>query len=146
MNFSKKEILTISIHITKVDKIEGNTGEVIMIYFTGHVDGELFKGSIKQEGIDTQLHYFSKIKTLSARYLLEGTDYEGKPCHLFIENNATIQLDSKSDENIKTHPKIITDSKVLAWLETADLCGEIEATKDELLIHIYLINEVISEA
>ncbi|HEX3022901.1 MAG TPA: DUF3237 domain-containing protein [Lachnospiraceae bacterium] len=135
MDKLRKEILTISVHVTRIDKVEGSTGEAIMIYFTGHADCEAFKGSIINEGVDTQKNYYGMNKMLSARYMLEGIDSKGEACHLFIENNASIPLEEEG--KIQTVPKIITDSKELAWLETADLTGEIEFVNGDLVIHIF---------
>lgn len=130
---SKKEVLTLSVNILSVAEVKGYTGEVVLIRFSAHADCELFKGSTAEEGVDTQVQYAQKQKSLSARYVLSGTDYTGSSCRIFIENNALV----RDDEPIQTVPKIITDSKALAWLETAELTGEIESTQEALMIHVY---------
>lgn len=129
----RNEVLTIFIHILSVDEIKGNNGNVVMIAFDGYSDCENFKGVIEKNGVDTQISYKGKPQSLSARYLLKGKDIKGNNCSLFIENNATM----KDNDPLKTNPIIITDSKELSWLETAKLTGEIENSKDGLIIHIF---------
>ena len=69
---------------------------------------------------------------MSARYMLEGIDSEGQSCRIFIENNGT---DINGD--IQTTPMILTDSKVLAWLETAELTGRLDFAGEEMIIRIF---------
>ncbi len=129
-----KKIMTIKIEILSVAEVKGATGEILMIQFSGVTDDELFRGRVEQSGTDTQIQYYGNIRTLSARYILSGTDAKGNPCHIFIENNGVI---SGNQDPIKTVPKIITDSPELAWLETAQLSGDIEETSEGLMVHIY---------
>lgn len=129
-----KKIITIKIEVISVVEVKGATGEILMIQFNGVTDGELFRGRVEHSGTDTQIQYYGNIRTLSARYVLNGTDAKGNPCHIFIENNGDID---GNQFPIKTVPKIITDSPELAWLETAQLSGEIEETSEGLMVHIY---------
>jgi hypothetical protein len=129
----RNEVLTIFIHIISIDEIKGDHGNVVMIAFDGYSDCENFKGKIEKNGVDTQISYQGMPQMLSARYLLKGKDIKGNNCSIFIENNAIV----KENEPLKTNPKIITDSKELSWLETANLSGEIENSTDGLIIHIF---------
>ena len=52
---------------------------------------------------------------------------------MFIENNGV----SEEGRELRTKPEIVTDSAALAWLESAELVGEIEGG-EELVIHIRL--------
>lgn len=136
MNSNKTKILTINIEILSETQVKGATGEVTMIQFRGNTNSEIFCGSIKENGTDTQIGYYGKVRILSARYMLSGTDSKGNPCKLFIENNAEL---NDNNEFEKTSPKIITDSPELAWLETAVLSGELDFSSDGLKVHIYVI-------
>lgn len=127
----KKEVLTIKIDITGSNEVKGKTGTAVMISFNGTADCELFHGKTGSEGIDTQMEWYGSVRTLSARYVLEGIDYTGKECHIFVENNGEI-----IDGVITTAPKIFTDSEALAFLETAKLQGT-ASWSPQLTIHIF---------
>lgn len=128
---TKKEVLTITIDITGSTEVKGKTGTSVMISFSGTADGELFHGKTISEGVDTQKEWYGSVRTLSARYVLEGIDYTGKECHIFVENNGEI-----IDGVITTTPKIFTDSEALAFLETAKLKGT-ATWSPQLTIHIF---------
>lgn len=130
----KEEILTFEIDITGVEEVKGKTGEAAMVTFTGNADCNLFKGIVLPGGVDIQKKCYGSFNTLSARYILEGTDKTGKECRIFVENNGTF------DENgVKTTvPKIFTDSEALSFLETADLIGTLAPRHNGVTIHIFL--------
>lgn len=129
-----QEVLTVSVKITGQDRVTGAAGDAGMVYFTGDVDCENFQGRILPGGVDTQKNMGGRI-TLSARYMLEGTDGDGTPCHIFIENNGEID---PSDGTARTVPIVITDSPRLQWLETARLSGTLEPNGEmAVLIHIF---------
>lgn len=129
-----KEVLTISVDITGFSGVQGNTGEALMIFFGGEANSEVFRGKILPGGIDTQKQWKGETRTLSARYVLEGTDCEGNSCKMFIENNGII--DEKGE--MRTVPRILTDSKALAYLETAELSGTISPKENGVIIHIWM--------
>lgn len=128
-----KEVLTIDVSIKEVMGVKGNLSEAVMILFGGKCDSDLFQGVICSGGVDTQKQVYGDNRELSARYLLEGEDFEGTPCKLFIENNGTFD----EDGSIITKPRIITDSKALAFLENASLFGSIESIEGGVRIHIF---------
>ncbi len=116
-----KKVMSVTVSDTELHSVEGNTCHVDMQYFTGEVTGEYLNGKIMGEGTVVIKDYKEGETRLCSRYMISGTDSEGKKCSMFIEDNGTI------DENGKavTRPILITDSTALSWLETADLQGRI---------------------
>lgn len=116
-----KKVLSIHLTESNLYTVEGNTCHVDMQYFSADASGEYFNGTTKDEGTAVIKDYAKGSKQLCSRYILSGTDADGTSCSIFIEDNAT------ADENgiFTTRPTIITDSKALAFLETADLQGRI---------------------
>ena len=122
------EVLRVYVNVTGCHEVVSGDKTVRMLPFNGTCDGPFFKGTILSGGVDTQKGYADGEGTLSARYMIEGTDCEGNVCKLFIENNAEFNKD--------TVPNIITDSPALKWLETAKLRGRIECPEGQLTIVI----------
>ena len=81
------EVLTINVRITAINEVKGNAGTARMILFDGDAASEYFTGTILPGGVDTQKDKPGEGTLLSARYILEGTDYKGESCRIFIENN-----------------------------------------------------------
>lgn len=122
-------IVTINVTTYEAQMLEGRNSRVVMIPFSCKAEGNYFNGKSVADGIDTQIttaDHFS----LSARYMLEGTDRSGKPCRLFVENNGT-SLDN-------CVPKIYTDSKELSFLENAKLASDVECVKNGVIVRIYM--------
>ena len=132
-----KLVLQIEVDIDKVIEVKGSTGKVTMVLFHGKSDCENFKGEIMPGGCDTQKEIGGNALSLSARYALEGTDNTGTYCHIFIENNGTME----PGKDFKTKPTIITDSYALKWLETADLYGTIGQREGGVIISFYQNHE-----
>ncbi len=116
-----KEVFSVDVVIDGSYEVKSEGGSACMITFHGESNCESFKGKILPGGVDTQKQLSNGERTLSARYILEGQDYTGKQCHIFIENNGYFM----EDGTIKTKPIIITDSKALSWMTTADLTGTV---------------------
>jgi hypothetical protein len=57
-----------------------------MILFHGDADCDNFHGKVLPGGVDTQVQYQGEKRSLSARYILEGTDIDGCSCRIFVEN------------------------------------------------------------
>lgn len=129
-----EEVLTINIEVTGAEEVKGNKGETCMISFKGTCDCKNFKGDVLPTGIDTQREYYGEYRTLSARYIMVGTDCDGQPCRIFIENNGEMV----GGEIGKTTPRILTDSKALAYLEESELYGTIEGIEKGVRIHIFM--------
>ncbi|UOQ49781.1 DUF3237 domain-containing protein [Gracilibacillus caseinilyticus] len=135
-----EEILTVHVQIENTIKLNNNDGDsVIMITFKGHVTGDYFKGEILDGGVDTQIMgRFDDRHTLSARYMLEGKDYTGEPCKMYIENNGSVNNKLKNGL-FRSYPKIITNSKALAFLNDDILVAEGLPAASGLDINIYKI-------
>lgn len=126
------EILRIQVTVDGCHALEAAPRGVRMLPFSGSCEGPLFHGTILSGGVDTQVDIAPGQGTLSARYMLEGTDDAGQACKLFIDNSAVTRWGG----DMVTHPRIITDSASLKWLETAALTGRIEEKGDHLDIVI----------
>ena len=135
-----EELFTVHVQIEDTVKLNNNDGDsVIMLSFAGHVTGDSFNGEILDGGVDTQIiGRFGDRHTLSARYMLEGTDYTGEPCKIFIENNGNINNKLKN-AIFRSYPKITTNSKALAFLNDDILVAEGVSTESGLDIKIYKI-------
>ena len=129
-----QEVLTVLVDITGVTRVEGARGSCQMVAFTGTVDCPNFRGRILPGGVDTQKMTAGHL-SLSARYILEGTDGTGHAGHIFIENNG--ETDDPAAPMV-TAPVLYTDSPALRWLETAALRGVLEPRPDGgVNIHIF---------
>ena len=121
-------IMTIYIEITATHGLSGDDVSVNLLYFHARAEGRLFNGETVTDGIDTQV--FDKGQfSLSARYMLEGVDFEGNKCRVFIENNGTT-LDN-------CRPRIYTDSKAISYLCNTELTAKGETVGDGVVIRIY---------
>ncbi|ACL75267.1 DUF3237 family protein [Ruminiclostridium cellulolyticum] len=120
-----EEVLTVNIKIKNAIDLKNDNGDsVVMISFTGDVKSKYFEGKVLPGGIDTQVIGKSGDRhTLSARYMLEGKDYKGETCKIYIENNGNIN-NHLQGVLFRTYPKIITDSKALDFLNHDLLLGE----------------------
>lgn len=122
-------IMTIAVTTYGTQSFEGQASRVVMIPFSAEATGKYFNGSTVTNGVDTQITTKTGF-SFSARYMLEGFDLSGNKCRLFIENNGT------SLENCR--PKIYTDSRELAFLETAELKAKAECVEDRVVVSIYM--------
>ncbi len=127
-----KLIMTLHITTHEAQVVAGAHAKVVMLPFSATASGEFFIGETVVPGIDTQHGDVSGYR-LSARYLLAGTDYTGTPCRLFIENNG-------SHETGYT-PRIVTDSKALAFLEDATLTAQITCGNEGLVVTVFQVME-----
>lgn len=126
------EIFRIKVFLDGKHELTTGAKAVRMLPFTGSCESPLFRGTILSGGVDTQVDSAPGEGTLSARYMLEGTDAEGKLCRLYVDNSAV----RREGREMVTHPRITTDSEALKWLETASLTGRIESKGDHLEIVI----------
>ena len=81
-----RNLLDIRVILDACLDVRGEAGSATMICFHGDASSELFTGTILQGGVDTQIEYAGQKRVLSARYALEGTDYTGQKCRIFIQN------------------------------------------------------------
>lgn len=126
-----KLIMQIKVSLGEQFFVDGLECAVNMISFTGEAYGKYFNGKVIGTGVDTQKIVKDKGVNLSARYMLEGTDYENNKCRVFIENNG-------SDMNNCT-PLLVTDSKVLKNLQKAKLRSSVEPIEGGVLVSIFKI-------
>ncbi len=126
------EILRIHINITGFESVNGTEKAVNLVSFGGRAESELFSGEILSGGVDTQTVYPDGSVSLSARYILSGTDKNGNKCRIFIENSVPREQSGGNE----TSPFIITDSPVLAKYEKIPLVGYMEQDEDGLTIII----------
>ncbi len=115
-----KLIMTIHVTVHEPIAVKGSERTVTLLPFSAEAEGEYFTGSTIAAGCDTQYHYPDGAFFLSARYMLEGKDFKGQPCRVFIENNGS-SLDN-------CRPRITTDSAALSFLEGTDLKATVEPT------------------
>lgn len=128
-----KEIFTFYIDIGPSDSVAGNSGSATMIHFTGRGECDNFNGKVVADSVDTRLKFPGMVESLSARYILDGTDAAGRPCRVYVENNGI------DDNGMVTEPVIITDSPDYAWVETAPLHGTVSWEKG-LTIHMWTVD------
>ncbi len=125
-----EEVMIIHVKLSKKSYyLKSKELDVCMLPFTGTAEGPYFRGEILGEGIDTQMIYHDGRFALSARYMLEGTDYKGNPCRVFIENNGEAM-----DQCI---PSIVTDSSELQFLSEQKLFSKVVAAEDSITVKIY---------
>ncbi len=124
-----KLITTIYVTTFSAQMLESKYSKVVMIPFKAKAEGDYFCGETVANGVDTQIATKDGF-SLSARYMLEGTDLSGNKCRLFIENNGT------SLDNCK--PKIYTDSEALAFLENAELTATVDCIENGCIVSIFM--------
>ena len=129
---NENALFEINVKIDNVTEVKGGKAIVYFVSFHGEVNSPIFTGKVISDAVDTQIHYENGLKTLSARYILEGVDSENNDCKIFIENNG-IEKDGK----IKTTPTIITDSPGLKHLEMAQLSGRVISEHENIIIKIF---------
>ena len=104
-----------------------------MVTFHGSLDCDAFHGKIMPGAVDTQRMRDGSF-SLSARYMIKGTDRSGREASVFIENNGSVT----PGEPMTTTPTILTDCEELKYLESAELYGTIEPLeKDHIHICIF---------
>lgn len=127
----KELLLSIDVHCKDCIEVTGQHSRIAMIPFTGKAYGEYFNGEIIGTGVDTQKYDINSDKcSLSARYMLQGTDKDGKECRIFIENGL-------KDQN-GWHPMIVTDSECLSTWEDLPLIATVDGTDTGVLVQIFL--------
>jgi len=113
-----KEVFKFDITVGQAESVRGAEGAAAtMIGFTCSANTSYFKGKGLDTFVDTRLDFQGQPQTLSARYILEGQDDEGRKTRVYIEN-AGIDVNG-----INTEPIIITDNPKWAYIETAPTHG-----------------------
>lgn len=122
-------LMEIRVKISDPVSVEGHTKTIVMIPFTAEATGKYFQGKTIGSCVDTQKIDPGKPGVLSARYMLEGRDFQGDECRVFVENNG-------SDWS-HMNPMLITDSEALKEWETMEIYGTVEAIEGGVLIRFY---------
>lgn len=138
MKLKLEEVFTVHVKIEKTNELHSEDGDsVVMIFFTGYVTGPYFQGEVLEGGVDTQvIGKFGDRHHLSARYMLQGKDYTGEDCQIYIENNGEAHKKVK-DALFRTYPKMITNSKALSFMKDDIFVAEGLSTEIGVDIHIY---------
>ena len=114
-------------------------GEVLMIPFGGEVHGSIFNGTVLPGGTDVQTVDANGVRKMDARYMLEGTDYTGAPCRIYVENVGYFPAGAHAMP-FKTVSTFLTDSEALApLLHSASFRGEGHPREGGVLIKIFLM-------
>ena len=137
---AKKAIFDISIEANgSMVHLKGENGEVLMVPFKGSVKSDLFNGIVEPCGVDTQIVNAANVRHMSARYMLTGTDRDGKEAHIYVENNGWFD-DLTKTMPFHTVPTFYTDSAALApYLHRNQFVGEGVDEADGLHIYFYEI-------
>ena len=125
-----EKVLCLRICLQESYEIASEQLRICQILFSGTADGDYFHGEIMPGAVDTQKIYPDGSGELSARYTLRGEDSQGNRCLLYIENSAALG-------SSEIRPHIVTDSPVLKWLTSANLCGYLHMDQETLIIDIY---------
>lgn len=134
----KDPIFVIHVALDACSAVKGAKEEVNFLRFHGTSDSAFFHGNILAGGVDCQIKTKGGPLKLSARYVMEGTDCAGRKCKVFIENNGC-----EASDGMRTLPKVITDSEILAGMTRGALCGEISGTGDGT-VEIRIYEETVS--
>ena len=141
----KKLIMKVHVKINPQDisVLNGKAGDVVMIPFSGTVEGEIFNGVVRPGGVDVQRTNLSKIRHMCARYMLEGTDNTGAPCKIFVDNNGWFDDElPPSEGGFKTVPTFLTDSEAMApYLHSNKFIGIGTPEGTGVLISLYEVIE-----
>ena len=121
-------LLTIDVKCLDGVFVEGHSQTVVLVPFTGKAKGDFFNGEIISSAVDTQRYKKDGTNSLSARYMIEGFDFKGKKCKIFVENNV-------SGESWK--PSIVTDSEVLKDWESSNLRSTVEGVDGGVIVKIF---------
>lgn len=123
------KLFDIYVDITDTISVKGKLHDVCMLLFTGEAKGRYFNGKVIGTGVDTQKISKNGNMILSARYMLEGKDIDGKDCRCFIENNGCF--------NSGFIPEFVTDSPSLSEFEETELKAEIETKENGVIVSIF---------
>ena len=124
-----KKLLEIKVACLEAYDVKGKRKTVNMVPFTAEASGEYFTGKTMGVSVDTQTYEEGKIGKLSARYMLEGNDFTGAKCRVYIENNTC-------DDGV-LRPAIVTDSRALSDWEEKTLRATLEVVEGGVIIKVF---------
>ena len=135
-----KHIMSFIIEIEEgtVSDMKGPYGGVTFIPFTGYVESDLFTGKILPGAADIQVENPAGCRNMCAKYMFKGTDFKGKDCFLFVENNGWFSpADDVRKPFISAYPRFITDSAALGpYLSQARFRSEVHGREGGVEIRI----------
>ncbi|MBO6010596.1 MAG: DUF3237 domain-containing protein [Oscillospiraceae bacterium] len=112
-------------------------GEAAILPFGGTVSGEVFSGRVLPGGADVQTVDASGVRHMCARYMLEGEDFTGAKCRVYIENNGWFSGGTPTMQ-FRTIPTFLTDSEALApLLHAGRFRGEGHPREGGVLIKLF---------
>ena len=135
-----KLILEIHVKIDgeRVSSMKTPHGEAMMIPFGGTAEGEIFRGIVCPGGVDTQRVDLAGVRSMSARYMLDGVDCTGAACRIFVENNGWFE---RMEMPFRTVPTFLTDSAALApYLHRNKFRGEGHPAPDGVCIRFFEVD------
>lgn len=120
-----------------ISTLKTDRGEATIIPFGGTVSGEVFSGVVLPGGVDCQTVDANGVRKMCARYMLEGTDFTGAKCRVFVENIGWFSGGTASFP-FKTIPTFLTDSEALApLLNSGRFRGEGHPREGGVLIKLF---------
>ncbi|MGN0273270.1 MAG: hypothetical protein ACI4DT_00595 [Chordicoccus sp.] len=110
-----KLIMTFKIFVNRDDMsaVEGPFGGAYFVPFHASVESDLFTGKTRPGACDVQTEDLAKSRHMCAKYLFEGTDMDGSPCRLYVQNDGWMNPANRNDPFFHAVPTFITDSKKL---------------------------------
>ena len=133
MAISMRDIFDIRIDFENYSEMKNSEQIVKIISFGGICDSKYFQGKVMSGGTDVQILKKDGTGTVSARYILEGTDRSGARCKVYVANEGIIDIAGQ----MQTNPKILTDSRELSWLHTEKMQCRFETREEEFHVIIY---------
>jgi len=124
-----KKLIEIKVACLDAYDVKGKRKTINMVPFTAEASGEYFTGKTMGVSVDTQTYEEGVVGKLSARYMLEGTDFTGQKCRVYIENNTM-------DDGV-LRPSIVTDSKALSDWEEKKLRADLEVIEGGVFIRVF---------
>lgn len=126
-------LFTIDVVLHENHMVVSSRGTVNMVCFGGRCDCDFFHGEVLSGGVDTQMYLKDEPHSLSARYMLRGTDAKGCTTRIFVENVGEMG----PDDQWITRPRFLTDNPDLAWLEETPLLGRVLGSPEGVTIAFY---------
>ena len=121
----------------EITDVRGGHEAVTMIPFRATVASPLFTGETAPGAVDVQQENAAGLRSLCARYAFRGTDRDGTPCTLFVENCGWIRP-GQSEPVLHTCPRFLTDSPALApYLSRHAFRAEVHGTDRGVDIHVF---------
>ncbi len=128
----------------EVSTLECAYGAVTMIPFQASVESNLFSGTTLPGAVDVQIENPAKSRHMCAKYMFSGTDRDGTPCQLFVQNDSWLAPIMRNEPYFDGCPMFLTDSKLLGeYLCAPHFRSEIQGCEWGVEIRIY---DVLKEA